>query len=109
MHNQDRLQAALEAVMQCDHVMMDGEPREGAVFRYAGEDGIYESDELIMAFDVFDVLIFQREYDESRVNACADALTGAGFSVRRRGREAMENGYYRYALEARIRRMEEDD
>lgn len=108
LSNEDKLQAALAAVMQTDHLAMDGEPNEAAVYRYAREDGLYESDVLILAWDVFDVRIYQREYDERRVNACVDALTGADFQVFRRGGETMENGYYRYALEARIRREQEE-
>ena len=103
----DKLYTALAAVMQCDHVVMDGEPDEAAVYRYAREDGLYESDVLILAWDVFDVLIYQREYDDGRVTACADALVAAEFLVSRRGVEVMENGYYRYALEARIRREQD--
>lgn len=107
--NEDRLQAALAAVMQCDHTVMDGEPEEAAVYVYSGEQGLYESDELIMAYDVFAVRVYQRDYEAARVDACVAALREAGFQVTRRGAEAMENGYYRYALEARIiRRMDED-
>ena len=105
--NEEKLYTALAAVMQCDHVVMDGEPNEAAVYRYARGDGLYESDVLILAWDVYDVLIYQREYDETRVSACIDALVAAEFLVSRRGTEAMENGYYRYALEARIRREQE--
>ena len=102
--NEEALYTALAAVMQCDHLAMDGEPDEAAVYRYAREDGLYESDVLILSWDVFEVRVYQREYDESRVNACIDALTEAEFQVLRRGGEAMENGYYRFALEARIRK-----
>lgn len=108
LSNEDRLYTALAAVTQCDHLAMDGEPNEAAVYRFAREDGLYESDALIMAWDVFDVHIYQREYVEARVDACAEALAGAGFTVTRRGGEAMENGYYRFALEAR-RRREQDE
>lgn len=107
MSNEDRLYSALAAVMQCDHLTMDGEPNEAAVYRFAREDGLYESDVLILAWDVFDVRVYQREYDETRVSACVEALEAADFTVARRGGEAMENGYYRYALEARIRREQE--
>lgn len=105
--NEERLYNALAEVMQCDHLAMDGEPQEAAVYRYSREDGLYESDVLILAWDVFEVRIYQREYDETRVNACVNALIEEEFQVARRGGEAMENGYYRYALEARIRREQE--
>lgn len=107
--NEDRLQAALAAVMQCDHTVMDGEPEEAAVYVYSGEQGIYESDVLLMAYDVFAVRVYQRDFDAERVDACVEAMRDAGFQVARRGAEAMENGYYRYALEARIIREEEDE
>lgn len=107
--NEDRLQAALAAVMQCDHTVMDGEPEEAAVYVYSGERGIYESNVLLMAYDEFAVRVYQRDFDAERVEACVEALRAAGFRITRRGAEAMENGYYRYAIEARIIREGEDE
>ena len=94
-----RLYAALETVMQADHLAMDGEPGEAAVYRFARQDGIWESDVPIMLLDVYEVRVYQRDFDERRVWEVRDALREAGFQVTARGAEAMENGYYRFLLE----------
>lgn len=103
-NSEAKLYDALAAVMQTDHLAMDGEPEEGAVYRYAGEEPTYESNIPIMVHDAFEVRVYQREYDYTRVQACRNALTNAGFFVRPATSESMENGYYRSSFTARIRR-----
>lgn len=103
-NSEAKLYDALAAVMQTDHLVMDGEPTEGAVYRHSGEETVYESGTPVMVHDVFEIRIYQREFNPVRVQAARNALTLAGFFVRPASAETLENEYYRSNFDIRIRR-----
>lgn len=99
MTNEARLHDALAAVMNAYHLMLDGEPEEGAAYRYAGETHVYESDIPIITRENFQVHIYQREYTPDQVAKAKQSLINAGFAVQQGG-QMMEGDYYRDELQA---------
>lgn len=99
MTNEARLHDALSAVMNAYHLMLDGEPEEGAAYRYTGETHLYESDIPIMTRENFQVHIYQREYSPEPVEKAKQSLIDAGFAIQQ-GAQTIEAEYYRDELRA---------
>ena len=99
MKNEERLHDALAKVMSAYHLVLDGEPREGAAYRYMGETHVYESDVPIMTRETYQVYIYQRGYSPEPVAKARQSLIDAGFAIWQGG-QVMENEYYRDELRA---------
>lgn len=99
MKNEAKLHDALAEVMNAYHLVLDGEPEEGAAYRYLGESHVYESDIPIVTQENYQVYIYQREYSPEPVAKARQALIDAGFAVHQGG-QVMENEYYRDELRA---------
>lgn len=97
--NEARLHDALAAVTSAYHLVLDGEPREGAAYRYIGESHVYESDIPIMTRENYQVYVFQREYSPELITKARQSLIDAGFALQQGG-QAMEGDYYRDELRA---------
>ena len=106
MTNEARLHDALTAVMNAYHLVLDGQPEEGAAYRYAGETHVFESDVPIMTRENYQVYIYQREYSPELIAKAKTGLMDAGFTVQQGG-QAMEGDYYRDELRASREREEE--
>lgn len=105
MTNEARLHDALASVMNAYHLVLDGQPEEGAAYRYAGESHIFESDVPIMTQENYQVYIYQREYSPDLVAKAKTGLMDAGFTVQQGG-QAMDGDYYRDELRVSIGREE---
>jgi len=105
MSNEELLQRAISQVIPADHLAMNGQREAGAVYRSAGERQIYESDTLLMTQEIFQIYVYQMEYDPEIVSAVRTAGIDAGFSVVMGG-QIMEGEYYRDEL--RFSKRKED-
>lgn len=103
MRNEEILQQAISQVIPADHLAMNGQRDAGAVYRSAGERQIYESDTLLMTQEIFQVHVYQLEYDPAIVAAVRGAVIEAGFTVTI-GNQVMEGEYYRDELRATKRK-----
>lgn len=99
MTNEARLHDALAAVMKAYHLMLDGEPEEGAAYRFIGEMHVFESDSPIMTRENYQVYIYQKEYSSDLIAKARQSLAEAGFAVQQGG-QAIEGAYYRDELRA---------
>lgn len=106
MTNEARLHDALATVMNPYHLVLDGQPEEGAAYRYVGESHVYESDEPIMTQENYQVYIYQQEYSPALIAKAKESLMDAGFTVQQGG-QAMEGDYYRDELRVSREREEE--
>lgn len=107
MTNEDRLHDALAAVMDAYHLVLDGEPRQGAAYRFTNESYVYESDIPIMTREHYQVYIYQQnEYSPELIAKAKQSLQDAGFAIQQ-GAQAMEEDYYRDEL--RVSRKKEDE
>ena len=102
--NESILHDTLESVLPAFHIVLDGKPETAAVYRTTGEKTLYESDEPIITWDVFQVYVFQREYDPAVVPAVCDALKAAGFILEGMGAQLMQDDYYRDELHLKKRK-----
>lgn len=105
MTNEGRLHDALAAVLPAYHLVIDGEPEEGAAYRFTSSSHVYESDIPIMTREHYQVYVYQREYTPDVVAEVKQSLEGAGFAVQQ-GNQSMEDIYYRDEL--RASRIKED-
>lgn len=105
MNNEELLQQTLSTVLPADHLAMNGQRERGAVYRLSGERPIYESDVLLMTWEIFQVYVYQLEYDPETVQSVRAACLDAGFAVTM-GSQVMENEYYRDEL--RMTKRKED-
>lgn len=106
MTTEERLYEALSMVMPTFHLTMDGEPDEAVVHALASETFEYESNIPIRRRDTYNLIVAQyNAHKPERVEAVRNALTEAGFFVRR-GQQNMESmfdaGYSLDSLTASI-------
>lgn len=105
MTNEERLHDALAEILPAYHLVIDGEPQEGAAYRYTSASHVYESDIPIMTREHYQIYVYQREYTPEVVDKVKQSLEGAGFAVQQ-GNQSMEDIYYRDEL--RASRIKED-
>jgi len=103
MNNEELLQQTLATVLPADHLAMNGQRDRGAVYRMSGERPIYESDVLLMVWEIFQIYVYQLEYDPEAVQSVRAACQAAGFAVTM-GSQVMEGEYYRDELRATKRK-----
>lgn len=99
MTNEDRLHDALVEVLPAYHLVVDGEPQEGAAYRLTSESHVYESDIPILTREHYQIYIYQREYTPDVVARVKESLESAGFAIQQ-GSQSMEDIYYRDELRA---------
>lgn len=99
MTNEALLHDALAEIMPAYHLILDGEPQEGAAYRLTSESHVYESDIPIMTRENYQIYIYQREYAAETVERVRQSLEDAGFAVQQGG-QTMEDIYYRDELRA---------
>ena len=104
--NETILQAALSAVLPTYHLMINGRPEIAAAYRTTGERHIYESNIPILSYEIFEVYIYQMEYDGAVVSAVRAAAEQAGFNIIMTG-QVMEDEYYRDELRMEKRKQED--
>lgn len=106
MTNEARLHDALNAVLPAYHLALDGEPAEGAAYRFLNETHLFESDIPVMTTEHFQVYIGQRgNYSAELVAKARQSLTDAGFTVTQGGQSMLED-YYRDELRASRKKEE---
>lgn len=105
MTNEERLHDALADVMPAYHLALDGEPQEGAAYRFLNESHIYESDIPIMTRENYQIYIYQREYTPETIAKAKQKLADAGFAIQQ-GSQTMEDIYYRDELRANRKKEE---
>lgn len=106
MHNETILHDALASELPAYHLILDGKPDHAAVFRTYGERSVYESDIPIITYEIFEVYIYQRAYDQTLVEAIRVAVESVGFNVVMTG-QVMEDEYYRDELRLEKRKQED--
>ena len=104
--NETILHDALAKVIPAYHLILDGRPDKAAAFRTSGERSIYESGVPILTWELFEVNIYQREYDRAVINTVRAAVEAAGFSITMTG-QIMEDEYYRDELRLQKRKQED--
>jgi len=106
MNNETMLHDALAKLLPAFHLTLDGKPEAAAVYRSNGERSLFESNIPIATWEIFQVYVYQREYDPALIAGIRSALKTGGFTVETIGAQVMQDDYYRDEL--RLSKLKEE-
>lgn len=106
MSNETILHDALSQLLPAFHLALDGKPEAAAVYRISGERPLFESNIPIATWEIFQVYIYQREYDPALMDQIRAALRKHGFTMQTIAAQVMQEDYYRDEL--RLTKLKEE-
>lgn len=98
------LHAAIEAVLPAWHVAVDGDIAPAAAYTLRETHSMYESGAVLYSDEVWQLHVFQHNFDPRQIDNLIASLKTAGFGVRR-GAQSMDNNDYVTEITATMRHI----